>query len=173
MSSTVCVRRRRARYAIAVAFLIVAKPALAGSEKEAEDEGTRSEIQRYCSGAVPSVKDARTMWEVGQLSDAEKRIAEKTALLEKRLKQLEEWSAKRDEFMKRADDNTVAIFAKMKPEAAAAQFATMDERDAASFISKLPPRAASLVLGEMEAGRAGRLARLAASNGFANTGADR
>ena len=165
--------RHRARCAAALVLFIFARPALGGSEKEPEDDAGRSEVQRYCSGAAPSVVDARTMWEVAQLSGAEKRIAEKTALLEKRLAQFEEWSAKRDDFLKRAEDSTVAIFAKMKPESAAAQFATMDERDAAAFIAKLPARSASLVLAEMEAGRAARLARLAASNGFANTGADR
>ena len=50
------------------------------------------------------------------------------------------------------------IFTRMRPEAAALQLAAMDPAMAVSVLGKLPPRAASAVLNEMEASRAAQLA---------------
>ena len=48
-------------------------------------------------------------------------------------------------------------YSKMKPDAAANQITTMDELTAAAIISKLSPKASSLVLAEMDATKAARL----------------
>ena len=45
----------------------------------------------------------------------------------------------------------------MKPDAAAAQLAMMDETLGSAIIAKLPPRSASLILAEMPAEQAARL----------------
>jgi flagellar motility protein MotE (MotC chaperone) len=62
-----------------------------------------------------------------------------------------------------ANDNLVAIYAKMQPEAAAIQIAAMDDPMAAAILGKLKPGAAGAILNEMEAERASRLAVLLAS----------
>ena len=62
-----------------------------------------------------------------------------------------------------AEDDVVAIYARMDPEAAARQIAALDDRLAAAILAKLKPAAASAILGEMEADRASRLAGLIGS----------
>jgi flagellar motility protein MotE (MotC chaperone) len=68
-----------------------------------------------------------------------------------------EWLRKRDEAMKLAEDNVVAIYAKMRPEAAASQLSAMDDAMAAAVLTKLTSRNAGAILNEMEPGRAARL----------------
>ena len=65
--------------------------------------------------------------------------------------------ARRDEFSKKARDNLVSIYSRMRPDAAAAQLMAIDLETAAAVLTKLEPRSASLILNEMEAGYAARL----------------
>jgi hypothetical protein len=76
-----------------------------------------------------------------------------------------EWIAKREEFMKKAEDGVVAVYAKMEPEAAAAQLLLMDEAMAAALLSKLNPRVSSAILDEMDAGKAAKLTDLMSASG--------
>ncbi len=64
---------------------------------------------------------------------------------------------KRQTLINSASDEVVAIYAKMEPEAAAAQLASMDDAMAVAILGKLTAHAASAILNEMEAARAGKL----------------
>ena len=68
-----------------------------------------------------------------------------------------EWVAKREEFLKKAEDGVVAVYAKMDPDAAAAQMNAMDEATAAALLTKLNPRVSSAILNGMDAGKAAKL----------------
>ena len=56
--------------------------------------------------------------------------------------------------MKSATEDVVAIYAKMDAEAAAAESAAMEDPVAVAILIKLTPRAASGILGEMDAEKA-------------------
>jgi flagellar motility protein MotE (MotC chaperone) len=71
----------------------------------------------------------------------------------------------REEFTAHATGSLVQIYGKMKPEAAAAQLMAMDELVAAAIMSKLSPKATSLILAEMEAVKAARLSAVIAGAG--------
>ena len=87
-----------------------------------------------------------------------RRSASEFELLEAKTAEYQKWLARRDEFSKRAQETVVTIYARMKPEAAAAQLVAMDEETAAAVLTKLDPRNASAILSEMEATQAARLA---------------
>jgi flagellar motility protein MotE (MotC chaperone) len=70
---------------------------------------------------------------------------------------LQKWVTRRDEFVKKARDNLVLIYSRMRPDAAAMQLTAMDEETAAAVLLKLEPRTASLILNEMEPAQAARL----------------
>jgi flagellar motility protein MotE (MotC chaperone) len=82
--------------------------------------------------------------------------------LEKAEAAAREWIEKRQALLKTANDDLVAIYAKMQPENAARQIGAMDDRMAAAILGKLKPTAAGAILDEMEAERASRLAGLLA-----------
>ena len=113
--------------------------------------------REYCSNIADAAADARLAWQKKILADLEQDIAKRMELLEAKTVEYQKWLARRDEFSKKAQENVVTIYSRMKPEAAAAQLVAMDEETAAAVLTKLDPRNASAILSEMEATQAARL----------------
>src|SRR5208283_2761928 len=117
---------------------------------------------RFCAAVGPSIAEARVAWQTKRLNELDAQVKQRIADLEKAEAAAREWIAKREEVMKAANDDLVAIYAKMQPENAARQISTMDDRIAAAILGKLKPTAAGAILDEMEAERASRLAGMIA-----------
>jgi flagellar motility protein MotE (MotC chaperone) len=117
-------------------------------------------VARYCANIVPSVAEARVAWQMKRLGELEGEVKKRVAELEEKEAAARDWVGKREDLLKKAEDDVVAIYAKMQPEAAAAQLVIMDDSIAAAILSKLNARAASTILNEMEASKAARLADL-------------
>jgi flagellar motility protein MotE (MotC chaperone) len=118
-------------------------------------EGTPAE--NYCANIADAAADARFAWQARTLADLQKALDGKIAALEAKRQETEEWLKRREDFLKKAEDSVVAIYAKMRPDAASIQIARMDEESAAALLTKLSSRAASAILNEMEPARAARL----------------
>jgi flagellar motility protein MotE (MotC chaperone) len=129
-------------------------------EKAVVDKTPDTEASRFCVNAAPSIAEARIAWETRRLNDLDAQVKQRLTDLEKAEASLQEWVTKRNTVLKTANDNLVAIYAKMQPEAAAIQIAAMDDPMAAAILGKLKPGAAGAILNEMEAERASRLAVL-------------
>jgi flagellar motility protein MotE (MotC chaperone) len=128
----------------------------------AADRPVDSEVARYCGALAPSASEARATYQLRRLADLESEVRDEVAKLEKKEASTREWVLKRDNMMKGATDDVVAIYAKMDPEAASAELAVMDEVIASAVLSKLSPRAASAILGNMAADKAAKLSTLIA-----------
>jgi flagellar motility protein MotE (MotC chaperone) len=113
--------------------------------------------REYCLNIADAAVDARFAWQKKTLADLEAEIAKRVELLETKTAEYQKWLARRDEFSKKAQDSVVTIYARMKPDAAAAQLVVMDEETAAAILAKLDPRNASAILNDMEVTRAARL----------------
>jgi flagellar motility protein MotE (MotC chaperone) len=113
--------------------------------------------REYCLNIADAAVDARFAWQKKTLADLELEIAKRLELLEAKTAEYQKWLARRDEFSKKAQDSVVTIYARMKPDAAAAQLVAMDEETAAAILAKLDPRNASAILNDMEATHAARL----------------
>jgi len=113
--------------------------------------------REYCAHIADAAADARLAWQKKTLNDLEQEIGKRIAQLEAKTAEYQMWLARRDEFSKKAHDSMVTIYARMRPEAAAAQLVAMDEEMAAAVLTKLDPRNASAILNEMDAARAARL----------------
>ncbi len=116
-----------------------------------------SDIQRFCLNNAATAGDARAAWQAAKLIELEAQIKKRIVELEAKRAEYEEWLKKRDEALKKAEDGVVAIYSRMRPEAAASQLSAMDDVMAATLLAKLPPRNASAILNEIEPGRAARL----------------
>jgi flagellar motility protein MotE (MotC chaperone) len=116
-----------------------------------------TDIQRFCLNNAASAGDARAAWQAAKLVELEEQIKQRIVELDAKRAEYEEWLKKRDEALKKAEDGVVAIYSKMRPDAAASQLSAMDDVMAATLLTKLPPRNASLILNEIEPGRAARL----------------
>ena len=150
---------------ILTAFGIGCAPAPSGGveQKKAEPAKTSApatagdEAKQFCANNLVIAGDARIAWQTSKLLELEARVKQRLEDLEARKVQLVEWLGKHDEAMKKATDDIVTIYSHMKPDAAASQLAVMDDAMAAALIAKLPPRAASMILDEMEPARAAQL----------------
>ena len=133
----------------------------AGAEKLAD-----ADVSRFCASVAPSIAEARIAWQAKRLAELDAQVKQRIADLEKAEASAREWIAKRETQIKAANDDLVAIYARMQPENAARQLSAMDEKVAAAILSKLKPAAAGAILDEMEAERASRLAAiLSGANG--------
>lgn len=115
---------------------------------------------RYCSNIATTAVESRIAWQMKRLNELDALIKQRIAELDAKEAEARDWVNKREEMLKRAGDDIVAIYAKMQPEAASSQLNAMDDASAAAILSKLNPRAASAILNEMEAARAAKLADL-------------
>jgi len=111
----------------------------------------------YCTNIANPAADARFAWQKKMLADMEQEIVKRIAVLEEKTAEYQKWLVRRDEFSKKANETVLRIYARMRPDAAAVQLAALDEETAASVLTKLEPRAASLILNEMESAQAVRL----------------
>ncbi len=152
---------------ILIATLVIGLPTPSPSQdaqkpdaeiKKAESDADGA--QQYCANIANIAADARIAWEMKRLSELETQLKQKISELEAKEAESKDWIAKREEFMKKAEDSVVAVYAKMEPEAAAAQLIVMDEATAAALLSKLNPRVSSAILNEMDAGKAAKLTDL-------------
>jgi flagellar motility protein MotE (MotC chaperone) len=113
--------------------------------------------RQYCVNIANAAADARFAWQKQTLSAAEQELEKRIVLLEAKAAELQKWVTRRDEFVKKARDNLVLIYSRMRPDAAALQLTAMDEETASAVLLKLEPRVASLILNEMEPAQAARL----------------
>ncbi len=116
------------------------------------------EIQQFCANTASAAVDARVAWEAAKLVELEARLRQRIAEFEAKRAEYEDWLHKHDEAMKEANEDVVSIYSRMRPDAAAAQLAVMDDVTAASVLAKLNSRVASAILAEMDPGRAARIA---------------
>ncbi len=114
-------------------------------------------VKSYCENIADAALDARFLHQKTELGRLEEELAKKTALLEAKKGEFQEWLKRRDEFISKAEVNLVKLYSKIKPDAAALQLAAMDEEAATALLLKLSAKSSSAILNEMEAKKAARL----------------
>lgn len=137
---------------VAVSDALQSKPA---APKKLSDSANVA--QQYCFNIADAAKDARYAWQKKTLADIEQELNKRIALLDERTAEYQRWLARRDEFIRQAEDGVVKIYTGMRPDAAAVQLTLMQEETAAAILTKLGPRPASAILNEMEPAKAAKL----------------
>ena len=148
-----------ATVAVPLGWAAAEELAAAGEAKPASD------VEKFCANIADVARDARFAWEAKTLKDLKAEIEAATAALEAKQAELQELLTRREEFRKLAQQTVVDIYSRMRPEAAAAQLAALDESTAAAVLIKLNSRTASAILGEMDIPRAVSLAQLISGGG--------
>lgn len=128
-----------------------------GAMPPVDARGQMTDIEKFCMNNAATAGDARAAWQAAKLTELEDKIKQRIVELDAKRAEYQEWLTKRNEAMKKAEDGVVAIYSKMRPDAAALQLSAMDESMAAALLMKLSPKNASLILNEIEPGRAARL----------------
>lgn len=134
-----------------------AEQRLPDAAKTARPHLPENDIKRFCLNNAAAAGDARIAFQTSKLHELEKEISQRLAELDSKTAELAEWMRRREEAMNKATRTLVAIYAQMKPAAAAQNLSAMENTMAAAIVAKLPARAASAILSEMEPSRAAQL----------------
>ena len=117
-------------------------------------------VSQYCANMGPAVSELRLARQIKRLNELAAEIEQRTRELDKLSAETREWVNKRQALLQAASEQTVAIFSKMTPEAAAARLALLEDQTAVSVLARLAPRTASAILNEMDSARAAKLTSL-------------
>ncbi|KAJ8136348.1 hypothetical protein OY671_010439, partial [Metschnikowia pulcherrima] len=155
-------RRKITASSKAAAFLsaMSSSPSATMAQDAAPKDETGQAIGRYCTNITDKAADARYASQTRESEQSRADIDSRLQESEAKRKEYEVWSKRRDEFIDKAEDSSVGIISKMRPDAAAAQMASMGDEPAAASSSKLNPRVSSVISNEMPAEKSSRLARV-------------
>ena len=128
-----------------------------------------TEVQTYCLNIADKAQDARYAQQEDKLKGLEAQINKRIDELETKRKDYQDWLSERKRFLDSASKIVVDIYAKMKPDSAAAQLSQLDKADAASVLVRLKSRQASAILSEMPASSAAEIAKLIVDKTSAGT----
>jgi len=118
---------------------------------------TPGAVKAYCQNIEDAALDARFLSQKAELLRLEEELSKRTAALEAKRAEYQDWLARRDEFINKAEGSLVQLYSKIKPDAAALQLSAIDEEAAAALLLKLSARNSSAILDQMESGKAARL----------------
>lgn len=127
-----------------------ARTAAAEGETAAVPAGGGTEVERFCSNIADAARDRRYAMQKQDLEKLKVEIDERMKALDAKRAEYEGWLKRRDDFLAKAEDNVVKIYAKMKPDAAAERLADVKLELAAGILMKLNPKQASTILNEMD-----------------------
>jgi flagellar motility protein MotE (MotC chaperone) len=117
----------------------------------------REDYQKYCFNIADDARDARYARQKKTLEQMEGRLRKLLKKLEKKRAEYEAWVLRRQQITERITNSMLKVYAKMEPEAAAAQIAQMEYAVAVAILTGLGPQKASAILNEMDPRKAGRL----------------
>ena len=143
----------RVSVALAIAMLAglgIASPAATQSTPAGLSTATAEEVERFCTNVVDAARDRRYAMQQAELQQLQKEIDSRIKLLEQRRAEYEDWLKRREAFVDQAKEGVLAIYSKMRPDAAAMQMAELRADIAAALLMKLEPQKASVILNEMD-----------------------
>jgi flagellar motility protein MotE (MotC chaperone) len=124
-----------------------------------------AQAQKYCGHIANVANEARNALQKKQLAELEQRVRQRLVELEEKKAELQVLIDRHEALLHRADDALRDVYSRMRPEAAAAQLANMDEETAISLLAQLRPKQASAIFNEMEPAHAATLVKKMSSFG--------
>ncbi|WP_236823907.1 MotE family protein [Bartonella sp. Raccoon60] len=140
-----------------------------GGRSEGISGVSTEEIERFCSNIGSQAADARFQLQRKQLQELRDQISERVKILEEKQNEYQIWLNKRNEFLSMAESSLVEIITKMRPDAAAAQLALMNDLVAASLVLKLSPKVSSAIMNELPPEKSAELTQILVSAQQAST----
>ncbi|MEL6747397.1 MAG: MotE family protein [Pseudomonadota bacterium] len=121
------------------------------------------DVATFCANIIDPARERRYAEKNVELKALQRALDERLEALEERRKAYEAWRQKRDEFAEQAQGTLVAIYAKMRPDAAAERLELLPPPLAAAIVMKLKPGRAGTILNEMGVARAAAISNIIAA----------
>lgn len=156
------------RRALALLLLLMAATPIGGEAAAEEqlsptEEAIAADIEAYCTNIADAARDRRYLLQKQELEELEADINERVDILEARRLEYEDWLARRNAFLEKAEQGLVDIYKGMRPDAAAERLELVGPEIAAAIIMKLDARMAGEILNEMDSRVAATLTSVIAS----------
>lgn len=132
-------------------------PAVAALAPEPTAPKPLPATQEFCASIADQARERRAAYQAERFRELEEQLNQRIAELDQRRAEVKQWLDRQKEAERKADESVIAIFSRMRPEAAAAQLSAADEATAAAVLAKLNPRTASAILNEIDAAKAAKL----------------
>lgn len=148
----------------AILALLAGFGVAAAAEEKPQDKAAHAtrEDPEYCGTVVRVAASAKIAAQEAKLRELEKLARQRGDELDMKRRELEAAIAKYESLLNKATETLVLVYSKMKPDAAAAQFAVLEDDVAVALLVRLNPKASSQILSEMAASRsAGLIKKLA------------
>lgn len=150
-----------------LAFLLAvsrttATAAEATNALDQDPDGVGKLAEKFCSNISDAARDARVYWQSQRLKKLSEDLDKRMKLVKSETAKLKAWVTKRDEFVRKGNENLIRIFSGMRPDAAAQQLVSLQEMTAAAILMRLEARTASSILNEMDPKNAARLTSIIA-----------
>jgi flagellar motility protein MotE (MotC chaperone) len=150
--------------ALAASLVLCAGAASAQSKRDDAQrakaaQAQAAETQQYCANIAAAAEAVLIAQQKKQLAELEQQVQRRVQELETKRGELQEVVDKYEAFFHRTDETLISVYTRMKPDAAAAQIAKLDEEVAASLIVQLKPKNSSAIMGEMEPTHAALLSK--------------
>ena len=126
------------------------------------DSEKMTPAEQYCAKVGDVAAKTQFVKQRKAFEQAQAGLDARIKSLNEKTEKLQSWIKKREDFLTSASDSLVEIYTKMKPEVAASQLVLMKATMAAAIVARLPPKAASAVLAEMDAPRAAQMSAVLA-----------
>lgn len=155
--------RRWSRGTGAAAVLMLGMIAPGALAQQAPPPSLEDEIRAFCGNIADAARDQRYLLQKKELEELQAEVDERIRQLEEGSAKYQEWLKKREDFMQVADTQLVEIYKNMAPDSAAAQLEIVKPGIAAAIVMKLSPRLASAILNEMDTKKAAALTTIIAA----------
>ena len=154
-------KRPTSLLALAGVLLFVSASVAAATDAVPAENGT--EVERFCSNIADAARYRRYALQTQQLLALQQEVDKRVKLLDEKRAEYESWMKRREEFLARAQESVVKIYAGMRPDAAAERLAELDKVLAAGILMKLDAKKAGVILNEMNSKAAATLTSIMAS----------
>lgn len=141
------------------ASMAFGEPKKDASSRPRASQAAGQETQQYCANVAAAAGAARLAYQELRLAEIDQQLQKRLAELESKRAELQDLLDRYDAFVRKTDETLVGVYARMKPDAAAAQLANLDEDSAAALLMQLKPKNSSAILNEMDAVRGAQLTK--------------
>ncbi len=129
-----------------------------------KEEATVSDEAAYCDAIVDQAREMRYSAREEELQTMQSELERGLELMERKKTEFEKWVQRREEFATRASEALIAIYERMRPDAAAERLMIVDPMLASSILLKMPPAKSGTILNEMEAKKAAGITAIMAAS---------
>ena len=129
-----------------------------------KEEAILSDDANYCDAIVDQSRELRYAAREKELAEMQAELERGLALMESKKAEFEKWVHRREEFAQNASGTLIAIYEKMRPDAAAERLTIVDPMLASAILLKMPPSKSGTILNEMDAKKAAGITAIMAAS---------